>query len=651
MDAPPALGNLLAVPSFHYEPIFAQEVRRAFAEFRPTAVALECPPEMAHELDWALSCWPGPVASRYGVKFWPFVPGDSMVEAYRLARERGVSVHLVDRWSPKPIVRPTQPPLPGVECAARVGDLFADVVGALEDSAGQPAPEDLAREDCMARHLARLMATHERVLWVGGMAHWPRMRALLVGGGLGPPEASKRRVSFVRLGLSPSALVAATGRLPRLVHRYAVEPDAYEETAAIRALALDAVTVRAEIDYELVRAGQKRKEGVRAPESASPADVAKMLAYARNLRSARAVGDRPTLMDLLDAASGVVGDQYAGRLYALAMQEQGSEASRALPQLEHQITEARSGYRHKGRWVSVVPATGERAESRLGTIRLEKATRDARRDGEQNLPEPAEGDKTGWVAVRAETSRFKALVTYALRRASVAWSTQDRSAAFESGMREGVDARETLRHWAEGTVFVRELSPGRLPITNGVIDFTSEREDSAALRGCDGGGWNDPAFDGWGTVSRVVRKETQRERPYTLRKWWREITFVTLDRNTWDSGDNSESVYERVIQPIFRVTKGKDDHLYSWLGPMFESCQRKPLAYFSRYVPSARIRRIAAKHGVRLVHVPLAQIPAAMLERNQTFRLICLTRSQYEAICAIPDWRKRLWWALDSSDG
>ena len=79
------VGNLLGVPSCHFDPIFAREVRRAVTAFHPTAVAVELPPSAEDEVDWALSCWPSPVASLSGPTLFPFVPGDSIVEACRLA--------------------------------------------------------------------------------------------------------------------------------------------------------------------------------------------------------------------------------------------------------------------------------------------------------------------------------------------------------------------------------------------------------------------------------------------------------------------------------------------------------------------------------------------------------------------------------------
>ena len=56
--------NLIAVPSYHYHPVFAQAVAAAFREEAFQAVALELPEAAAKEMEWAHGCWPAAVVPK-----------------------------------------------------------------------------------------------------------------------------------------------------------------------------------------------------------------------------------------------------------------------------------------------------------------------------------------------------------------------------------------------------------------------------------------------------------------------------------------------------------------------------------------------------------------------------------------------------------
>jgi len=58
-------------------------------------------------------------------------------------------------------------------------------------------------------------------------------------------------------------------------------------------------------------------------------------------------------------------------------------------------------------------------------------------------------------------------VQYLLRRASVADPGEARSLPFTAGLADGLDARATIRHWHEDTIYVREEQRGQMNVTNG----------------------------------------------------------------------------------------------------------------------------------------------------------------------------------------
>ena len=650
------LENLAAVPSYHYEPVFAREVRRAFEEFRPTAVALEMPEFVSDELDWAISCWPTPVASEASPFLYPFVPGDSMMEAFRLARERGIDVHLVDLAVADPIKRPPTRG-PGAEFAPRVGPLFLEAVDALRTAAGPAADGDVAREAHMAERLAGLMGDYERVLWVGGAAHWPAIRRRLTERDFGAPPVrtfrksasvrissalrarSTKRGAFVRMRLAGSALYHITGgRLPSLVSRYAQAPDRYEEAEALQSLALEAV----------------------APDPFPARDVSRVLVYARNLVAVSELSERPSLWELFTAASAVLGERYAARLVRLVLQEEVSDRARDLSALTYEIAQDKAGLRCGDRWLQSVPWPPQEARR---VIWMDFPTEEELRRLESGNPYdglPASGGGEEWPDVfPSDVADYEAFVQLVLRSVAATVPGDSDARPFRSGLRDGIDVRATLRHWHEGELFVREPSREKVQITNAVIDFEGRTESSPFLQGerppVDMG--NPSQWDFWpvieepsevivpwvesrklrvGSISRLCRvNETLQDRPF-VQRLHRGLSLVTLDRpNEPPPPPYSTSGFNlRVIFPLFELVADptRRDDLESWLQIFFAFTRGKPVAYFSRYVPGPRVHAVARQHGVRVVHVPLGRIPAKLRERNQTFRIMNLTDEQWEVL-------------------
>jgi len=85
-------------------------------------------------------------------------------------------------------------------------------------------------------------------------------------------------------------------------------------------------------------------------------------------------------------------------------------------------------------------------------------------------------------------------------------------------------------------------------------------------------------------------------------------------------------------RPLVELQWTKHDTLSGWLEYMFGFCEGKHVAYYSHYVPSALIHAIARAHGVHLIHIPLSRLPATTLRRNQAYRSMYLSLSQWQAL-------------------
>jgi hypothetical protein len=630
--------NLVGIPSYHYDPIFGQIACRALSAFSPSVVALELPPEVEPEMDWAASCWPGPVVVASPTSLFPFVPGDSIFEAFRAARTRGIAVVLIDLQLPEPgdghEDGQGQLPLLGPEFAPRASALFLDTTDALLAAAGPPREIHLAREAHMAAALAELMAENERVMWVGGMAHWTRIVARLADHAFDATAVIQpHQAEFRRMRLAPSALYRMTGRLPWLVAQYGVHPAGFEEVGATQAMALEATRQKvgaAEVVLVLPGHTPSPLDGHEEPEGIGPVDVARTLLYARNLALTAEIRERPDFGELLLAAAATIGPRYAGRLYETATAERASDRALQHAALEWDIKDGHERYRCGD---EILNATPYRPARGGWLIDLMEVRRRARDELYRDLPGGAQG-KRRWNCHPEDEERYVSFVHYMLRRASQSDPGESKSVPFSSGLLDGLDIRATLRDWAKGTVYVREEQRGQMNFTNGAIDWTSESEHSDILSGVRPGGWIDPSLTQLGSCGRTCGSPEVLERDPWVQVDERQFSFVTLDlpttARTKADSKAKNSFYDQVIMPLVKLKGSAKDNLCGWLDIMFSFCSGKPFAYYSRYVPSPRIRGIAQRHKVGLRHFPLRLLPTRLTEQNRTFRFMNLTREQWD---------------------
>jgi hypothetical protein len=633
---------LIGLPSCHYDGAYGRAVLEVIARDAPQVIALEVPPSLMPELEWAAACWPVPVASVSADVTVPFVPGDSILEAFRAGRNASLPIVAVDldvanHADGADHAHGDGLPLPGAELAERVGPAFAEISSSL---AARQAPSEgnLAREAAMARALAALMCRFDSVLWVGGLAHWQRLVERLEASDFDAPAvAGAPPRTFVRARLAASALHRLTGQWPWLVAHVAAAPDRF-----------DPVDAGQQLLHQAARLPQPNLcDALGAPVPAQwphgAIDVARTALYARNLAATRGLREASSLAELLLAAKATVGDAYAARVHQLAMQDTESDATRALPPLTWEVAPGvrRAGFRLKGRWLTTEPWwPADRTALAIPQLAaLDRAARDAHYE---QLPGPRAGERFYWGAYPPDEAAYEAFVRYVLRRASVTDEDTGRSAPFTSGMRDGLDVRATIRHWHDDTLYVRDARRGALRFTNGVIDWTSTSEQSPLLwnQGAGaGGGWNDPDSPHVGTCSREVQPHdvlvSAGESEATLRH--REWSMITLDCPTYlDRPKGRRTFWKAVIEDLLAVQGSDEDHVHTWFETMCRFCAGKPLVYYSRYRPGARLFAIARGHRVRLVWAPLHRLPAPLLTRHRTFRQLHLSSGQWT------DLRRRL---------
>ncbi len=598
-DAPDSglrlLENIDAVPSIHGRSAFALEVRRLFLARRYAAVAIELPPSLREPVIEAVrrlptvSCVvyreaPPVYSDEPHYAYVPVDPCDSIIEAARLAIAERVPLFFIDAeeigYEP-PVV------LPDEFAIRRLGlKRYYQAVRPVLAAAAEGSARAL-RERQMAAHLRVLKQRFASVLFVCGMAHLEGIERNLQG----PPSAPLRQqpgwleppqVYDVR----PRTLVFALGELPYQAALYercraSLEQREYQRIDGLKELLIEA----------------RKRYGEEFPEdvpSASPQAFQLILKYIRNLCLVQS-RLTPNLYEIIVACKGVLGGPFA-RVTA--------ETARDYPYLD-----PAGGYPSVafGKDGLILPDGPVKSRSRMPGRPLSWR--------EVKLDRPPERFRqrwrTGWNPFAGSCSwppedvrieGFAARVRHRARQVM----TRDlaRSEKFQTSIRDGLDIRETLRHWHKREIYVK-VAP--------------------------------PALGGVGAVVFVFDEDESRY----------------PNRMTWHAEHQNEStiacyatdMVEDFVGPgIARARYGGSVFLYPpllipdiWEDPRFDIARNaveritlvgmyyskeKAVAYVGHRRPSLRLRELARKLGRRLIFLPLKAFSPSGVAKLRVFHIL-----------------------------
>jgi hypothetical protein len=463
------------LPVLHERLEYADLVRVAVDQIQPQAIAVEIPSSLGRAWLQAVDRLPAISVLLYENSldqtiYLPVHPADPLVEAARMARERGLRL----------------------ACADLDVDGYADYRDAVPDSYAlwrlgpeqiyrsfqrleRPAdPDDDKRESCMAYHARRL---REEPASLGEVlpeipfyvaAYELRRHELPAE----PVEAAPRpagrsygpfRVLSGGRGAQASGVRDAVARGAR-----AAEPGVPERPAGGGSASRPGPADRLRLQWALVREAEQALSAAAPDEAVETWQRWNLARFTRNLAlsSGQLVAD---LFDLLSAARACVSDNFAWELHRLATAYPSQTGAAAdLPTARIRADELYDGTRR---------------------IRLQRLVRRAKRpDWRSVLKRRRVGER--WDGEWLEGFDGDAICSYPpedlvieefgrylkSRGKRVLSEERARSVPFTTSVLDGIDVRETIRHWTEHKIFVREL--GRAPGGVGsVVVIFDEKED------------------------------------------------------------------------------------------------------------------------------------------------------------------------------
>ena len=452
------------LPVLHGSGDMAQEVRETLIARRFDCLAVPLPPSFEHPIEDAVSDLPtvsvvvqreqtGDEAAR--VNFVPVDPCQAVIMGIRVAMGEGIARAYIDRevtsFEPLSFVSPDPYALKTLSLSA----FAAALVPTLPPPVG--GSQQQLRVAWMAFQLHQLELEYESILCLCHLADWPWIRqAYRQRASYQEPEATADRPH--RYLAKPASLYFLLGELPFITElserrRATVHSDRHLSVDGIKELLLETRT-RWQTAHD--------EEGQTVPNWVTPQLLQLYLQYVRNL----ALLDRrltPDLYTLVLAAKQMAGDDFAIRLLetakSYAYQEVDSshhpQVSAGLGQLE--LPDGQ-----------VVQATNRLQGTPLTWRSLSLRPRPQRRLRQRwsYLWNPHR--QCSWPP---EDSKIESFHTHVREQAkAIIGSDLAKVEKFTTSIKDGIDLRESLRHWYKRhqpgrskrlEIYVKEIPPAR----------------------------------------------------------------------------------------------------------------------------------------------------------------------------------------------
>jgi hypothetical protein len=583
--------RLTIVPFIHGRVAFGEAVRMRCLSRKYDCIAVDLPAVFSDDLIAAVEELPivsAVIASGIAdpVYYVPCDPCDATIEAVRQARQNRLPCEFIGH----PLVR-RPPPAPAMPDEYAIKSMGFDAYAALCVSAlgvGPLTDEEEEAAAYTAHRLHDLESDHAAVLAVVHLRHFSR--AVFHYG----RESSHNRSFEVpplldtrRMVINPDHLYFALGELPFITGRF--------EKARLDPFSADLDL--AELVKELFR--ETRDEYFDDEEQVfalSPARLQTALTFLRNLT---VMGGClvPSLFDIVEAAKGVGGNSYAVRIIRAAkyypyFPVEGDETVEVG--IDKLILPGESNPRECVNLFRDTATTWRTVAIRPDPT-LEKRRQYRYRWNPAGMCSHVPEDR------RIES--FNAHIRKQARRVLV--EDQVKVEKLTTSLRDGIDIRETLRHWFDRTVYVKEVPPDRGAFDTVVIIFDEDHDEKY------------PHCATW--YAEHAQEST--------------LTFYGTDPFTNLVGPGVARAHygglsllfpPRPVPNIFELTKNMElknnAERLAYGGMLFSG--EKNVAYVAARRPDITTVQLSRKLGKHLVWIPISKFSTETLRKLRRFHVL-----------------------------
>lgn len=565
----------------------AAEVRRAYLALKPEAVAVELPQTLSSYFLHGVSRLPDLSVVRMSQeKKDPLTimiePCDGCMEGLRSALDDKKAAYCIDLdVSDYPEY---QEPFPDPYSFHKIGlqgyyEAYLAAGGTTEK--GQL---DQMREEQMARRLKELSLTHDSILFVCGMAHLERIRKLLHKSSFATHlPAERERVELCTLTEKAAREVMA---------EYGWLTSYYEAQRE----QLEAIPDRQRALFELYKKAIKPYEA-RAAVHFPVHQLSNLMKFGRNYAL---IGERltPSLFQLLTAAKGCVSHAYAYEVWELATNTPFLKNIDGLEALDLTIEQV---------W----------GHSKIIRFHLAPPSRKPfgflpRRKDRPNFQfEPT--SPFGICSYPPEDVKVEKFGDFLHKKALNLLSEQGaRTIPFSTSLEDGIDMKETLRHFATRALYVKTKGKPPGGVSSVVMIFD---EDSRP---------DDPSFQPqypW-QVTWIGEHSQESDMAFYATPLKQELIGPGISRCRYGGfmlSSPPRRLFDIWSDPAYKELTSKAEML---LAAAIDYAVKPVIVYVAAKPPKEKIKHLAQWYGKKIAYIPIGQLSAIELERLRTFHVL-----------------------------
>ena len=594
-------GNIFAVPVIHYNMEMASQVRLAFDAVKPDCIAVELAETMQLQLLHAASRLPDiSILLSYNKDHSPLYylcePCDPAFEALRSGLENNLPCRCIDLdVDDYPEIREN---LPDPYAIQRIGlkNYYEAYKKLILDQEPLKTPLDCSREMHMAKRLKELSLSYDRILFVGGMSHVESVIKLTSNSSF--PEfkhAERESPQLCTLTeLSARDVLSEYGWISTHYETWRSEilSRQHDKNADSENLPVD----RQKLIFKLFKeAALKYME--RTGNSFPGYHLRNLMKFLRNYALIR---NRlmPDLYQILNASKGCVDDNFAYETWELATQYPFRKNIDNLPELDLSIEEV---------WGKSKKIHFHLKSKNLKSLFVPRLKKDRLK---AQFKPPGAFSICSYPPEDLIIEKFGEFLKK--RGSQILWEEGTRTIPFSTSLEDGVDTRETIRHWHEKKLYVKAHGKPQGGVGSVVIIFDANIE-----------GEKEAAKDKYPWMMTWLGEHSQES----------DMSFyaTTAASNVVGPG------ISRCEYGGFMMSYPPRRLMDVWTDPDYSTCQSKSevllmaaidyavqpiITYVASKPPRSLIKSYAKRFGKKVVYLPIGQLSPVTLNKLRIFHVL-----------------------------